>query len=248
MNPAPPPLDGRRLLVVGASSGIGRAIAGQAAAAGAQVAIAARRREALEDVAAHCGPLTRAFPCDVTDELAARALAGTAASWMGGLDTVIYAAGVADLGPLETTAAVSWHEMLATNVVGAALVSAGALPHLRQVTGRPATIVLLSSHSVGNPWPGLVAYAASKAALGQLALGLRAEEPELAVVVVTVGNTATSFADRWDPPAAGAAIQRWVTDGYLRHEVLTPEAVADAVIGAVAGAAPADITVLGDPV
>ncbi|MGO8873083.1 MAG: hypothetical protein ACLQPH_17100 [Acidimicrobiales bacterium] len=65
------------------------------------------------------------------------------------------------------------------------------------------------SHSVGRPWPGLVPYASSKAALDELVLGLRSEEPCLRTVRVVVGPTATPFADGWDPEVAGPLFERW---------------------------------------
>lgn len=246
--------DGLRVLVVGASSGIGRATALALAAGGASVAVAARRLPPLLEVAdaAHDGR-ARAFPCDVTDERACHRLVDDAAAWLGGLDAVVYAAGSAPLGRVEATGAARWQSVLSTNVVGAALVVARALPHLRRSTaeagragGGGGTVVLLSSHSVGHPWPGLVPYAASKAALDELARGLRAEEPEVRMVRMVVGNTATPFADGWDPAAADEALTGWLAGGYLRHRVLEPAEVAAAVLAALAGDGPDDVWVVGE--
>jgi NAD(P)-dependent dehydrogenase (short-subunit alcohol dehydrogenase family) len=164
----------------------------------------------------------------------------------GGLDTVIYTAGTAPLAPVEDTTATQWHHMLATNLVGAAVIIAGSLPHLRRHSGRRSTVMLASSHSVGDPWPGLVPYAASKAGLETLCRGLRTEEPDLRVVRVAVGPTITAFADGWDATRAGAYLTRWAESGYLHHDVLTAEASAAIIMANLDDpSAPDDITVIG---
>lgn len=238
------PLSGRRLLVVGASSGIGRAVAEGAGQAGARVALAARRPGPLREAATRSGSAARAFTADVTDAGSVGGLVRTAAEWLGGLDCVVYAAGRSTLGAVAQTGPQDWATLLATNVTGAALVLAACLPHLQEAD-RPCAVVL-SSHAVERPWPGLVPYAASKAALDALARGLRAEEPWLRVVRVAVGNTATGFADSWDPALAHRSMTRWLEEGYLRHRVLEPGEVAAAVLAAVAGDGPDDVEVLGE--
>ncbi len=245
-----PGLAGRRVLVVGASSGIGRSVALGAARSGARVAVVARRRAQLDQIVAATDGVTRAFPGDVTDPAAVTRTVTDAAAWLGGLDDVVYATGVAPLADLAATTAAQWQVVLSTNVVGAALVAAAALPHLRRAERRPrrGCLAVLSSHSVGRPWPGLGAYAASKAALVELAGALRREEPEIRVLVVTVGDTATPFADQWDPGAAGAALERWLAEGDLRHQVLSADEVGDAIVDALAGDGPDDLAVMGAPV
>lgn len=185
-----------------------------------------------------------ALPCDVSDPSACSILADEAAAALDGLDAVLYVAGAAYLGPLAQASAASWRAMLATNVVGAALVTAGALPYLRSA---PAPVVAyVSSHSVRRPWPGLVPYAASKAALETMALGLRAEEPWLRVLRVSVGPTITGFSDRWDPAVAGPAFERWAAEGYLVHEPQEASDTARRIVAALAdGTGPDDIEVIG---
>ena len=223
-------MTGRRVLVVGGSSGIGRALAVALGRRGDPVVVAARRADLLADVVADAGPTCRGAVADAADPGEARDLVARTVALLGGLDTVVYAAGRSALGALSDGDAADWHRTLATNVVGPALVLAAAIPHL--AGGTDPTAVLLSSHSVGRPWPGLVPYAASKAALDQLALGLRAEEPWLRLVRVVVGPTATPFADGWDPGLAGARFEAWAADGYLVHRVQEPSAVADRVLAA----------------
>jgi NAD(P)-dependent dehydrogenase (short-subunit alcohol dehydrogenase family) len=239
--------------VVGASSGIGRALAKASAGTGWKVALAARRADLLHeavseiDVAVSPGSAF-SLTCDVADPAQSEELAGRAARLLGGLDAVVYSAGAALLGPVSSTSAEAWQTMLSTNLVGAALVTAGALEHLRESAARP-TVAYLSTHSVSPPWPGIVGYVASKAALDALARGLRVEEPWLRVLDVTLGDTATGFADAWDPAAASAAIERWLSDGYMTHRVLSAEEAAAAVLEAIESEdAPDDLLVRGEPV
>lgn len=223
----------RRVLVVGASAGIGRSLAVSLGRRGDHVALTARRAGLLADAVAEAGPTATGVVGDATDGDACRILVAGAAAALGGLDAVVYAAGASPLGPVATTSAAAWQQVLATNVVGAALTVSAAAHHLRE--GRDPVCVLLSSHSVDRPWPGLVPYAVSKAGLDALAVGLRAEEPWLRVVRVVVGPTATSFADRWEPDTAGAYFERWAADGYLDHQVLEPGDVASRILAVLDG-------------
>ncbi len=211
-----------RALVVGASSGIGRAVVVAMAAAGAGVVAASRRR--VDDL-----------PCvwvggDVRQEGACEALVNRAVATLGGLDALVYAAGVAPLGPAAALGAGEWHDVLATNVVGAALVTAAALPALGDAGGRAA---YLSSDSVVRPRPGLVPYASSKAALEALVRGWRAECPAVGFSIVRVGPTLTPFADGWDPGLLAAYMDRWSAAGYQAAGVCRPGDVAAQVVNVV---------------
>jgi len=217
------------------------------------VVLAARRRQLLDELIAASERPERglALSLDTADPTAPGPVVDDAAAYLephGGLDTVIYAAGTAPLGAIATTTAAEWHEVLSTNLVGAAMVVAASLTHLTRPAGVAApTIVLLSSHSVGDPWPGLVPYGASKAGLDQLALGLRAEVPAVRTICVAVGPTATSFADGWDQGRAGPYFNDWAERGYLRHEVLEPDQTAAAILAALDDPdAPDDLKVIGE--
>lgn len=219
---------GGRLLVVGASSGIGRATVEAATGTGWTVAAAARREHLLDELHRDTGavPIT----ADVTDGAACYALVERAVDALGGLDALVYAAGVVPLRALAEADADLWRSTLDTNLVGAALVTAAALTHLTEVNGR---VVFLSSDSVGEPFPGLVPYAASKAALEETARGWRAEHPAVSFTVAVVGPTLTGMADGWDRDDAANAFTRWNVEGYLNGQ---PDAqpvskVAEAVVG-----------------
>ncbi len=220
--------ESRRLLVVGASSGIGRATVEVATDAGWKVAAVARRKALLDELAEETGATP--VVADVTNESACRVLVEEAVAELGGLDAVVYAAGVVPLRPLAAADADLWRATLDTNLVGAAQVTAAALPHLEKVNGK---VVFLSSDSVGEPFPGLVPYAASKAALEETARGWRAEHPAVSFTVAVVGPTLTGMADAWDPEEATAAFARWKAEGYLNEQPAAQPAsgVAEAVVG-----------------
>jgi NAD(P)-dependent dehydrogenase (short-subunit alcohol dehydrogenase family) len=218
-------LVGKRVLVVGASSGIGRATAEAAAAAGARVATAARRPDQPGDPA---------VVADVRDPDECERLIADAVAAMGGIDMLVYAPALLPLGPLSGTDADVWRAVLETNVMGAALVSSAALPHLRAARGR---VVFLSSDSSLRPRPGLVAYACGKAALNALAAGLRDEEPDVEVSLVLVGPTMTGIADAWDMERAAEYAVVWDRFGHQKPgAVMTAEDVAAEVVHILASA------------
>jgi NAD(P)-dependent dehydrogenase (short-subunit alcohol dehydrogenase family) len=206
-------LAGRRLLVVGASSGVGRAIGLAAATQGAHVAFAARRLELLQTAVEEAGPPSLALGCDVADESSvAQAVEGVASAF-GGIDAVVYATGVDPLVRIETVDAAAWSDLFATNVTGASLVVRAALPYLRAVRGRA---VFISATSVGRPLPGMGAYATSKAALEELARAWRSEHPEVSFSTVAIGMTlGTEVTANWDTELLGQLAPAWDSRGHL---------------------------------
>jgi len=231
-------LSGRRVLVVGASSGIGRAVGVAAASAGARVVMAARRVDRLEDAVAETGGAAFALPCDVLEPTDCALVVERAADQLGGLDAVVYSAGVSPLRRVAESDSELWRRVVGTNLIGAALVAAAALPHLLAGRGR---LVLLGSSSEGRPFPGLVAYGASKAGLRELARGLRNEHPGLWVTTVVVGPTLSELASGWDEGLAAEMFARWEKEGYLPTlSVLPVEETAAQVIHVLATAARVD--------
>jgi len=220
-------LEGYRILVVGASSGIGRAIGLQAAEAGASVAFAARRVERLDEAVAAAGEKSFAFPLDVRDDAACAGAVEEAVARFGGLDAVVYATGQSPLYRLGDADGDVWREVLQTNVVGAAMISRAAIPHLEASSGR---LLFLGSSSVGSPYPGLVAYTTSKAALHEYVRGLRNEFPWLRVTNFVVGPTVSEFADNWDAEVASEMFGRWVAEGYPCGATVDAEVMADQVV------------------
>ncbi len=223
-------LSGKRLLIVGASSGIGAAVARMATECGARVAVSARRKELLDALVAEL-PGSVAVPGDVrVDGDPARVVAEASAA-LGGLDTVVYCTGMSPLKHLSDATLQDWQTVFETNVAGAALVATAAAPGLVENRGR---LIILSSKSTRQPFPSLVLYSTSKVALDGLIRSLPLDFPGLEVTRVTVGNTmGTDFGTSWDPVAMEAALNTWVETGAIGSAgLMHPNHVAEAVLAA----------------
>ena len=246
-----------RVVVIGASSGLGRCIGVGLALGGAQVALLARRRDRLDDAAKEAGPGTLAIECDVTDPVSVSTAIEEAAAGLGGIDGLVYTPGVGPLARIEDTDVEQWRQVFDTNVIGASLVTAAALPHLQATDG---TAVFLSSVSASltPPWPGLGAYAVSKAALDKLIDAWRGEHPEVGFTRVVVGDCAggegdsvTGFAGGWDVDLAGQLVGDWMAKGYMSGVLLPVErlvSVVDLVLRAGAADSIPSVTVGPRPV
>jgi len=223
-------LEGRRILVIGASSGIGRAIGTALGENGARVALAARREDLLHELAATVPGGAVVAPCDVRDGASTESAVGSAVTALGGLDALVYASGRARLMNVADADAETWQELFETNVVGASLVTRAALPHLRESHGRA---VYLSSISADDrpPRRGLGLYVVTKAALNRLVDVWQEENREIGFTRVSVGDTgATGFASDWDMTAGGEYVKEWVERGYLFGRAMQPESVARHVV------------------
>ena len=117
-----------RTVVVGASSGLGRCIGVGLAQRGAQVALLARRRARIEAAAKEAGSGTIAIECDVTDEASCRSAIAAAADALGGVDNMIFTPGIGPLVRMVDIDADTWRRVFDTNVIGASLVTAAAIP------------------------------------------------------------------------------------------------------------------------
>ena len=241
-----------RTVVVGASSGLGRCIGVGLARRGARVALLARRLERLEDAAREAGSGSVAIRCDVTDEAACRQAVDEAADRLGGIDALVYSTGMGPLARLAETGAATWREVLDTNVVGAAVATSAALPHL-VASGGVAAYLSSVSASETPPWPGLGAYVVSKAALERMVDAWRAEHPGIGFTRVVVGDCAggegpamTEFPSGWDAELATEMGSIWAARNYLSGALLDVDDLVDAldtVLRCGAGASVPSITV-----
>ncbi|HEX4218894.1 MAG TPA: SDR family oxidoreductase [Acidimicrobiales bacterium] len=215
-----------RTVVVGASSGLGRCIAVGLGNRGATLALLARRHDRLVEAAKEAGPDALAIACDVTDEQSCRAAIDQAARELGGIDALVYATGIGPLARLEDVDAGTWRKLFDTNVTGAAICTAAALPHLVESRGTAAYLTSTSA-SLTPPWPGLGAYAVSKAALNKLVEAWRSEHPHVGFTRVTVGECAggegdsmTEFAAGWDGDLAVEVGPVWMARQYMDGSLL----------------------------
>jgi NAD(P)-dependent dehydrogenase (short-subunit alcohol dehydrogenase family) len=206
-------LDGSRVLIIGASSGIGRSLGLQAAAAGARVAFAARRRELVESAAARAGNGSVGLVCDVRDAGSCTAAVEDAVAALGGLDALVYSTAIDLLVRIADADMETWADTFATNVFGAGLVTATALPHLRAARGRA---VYISASSVDRPLPGMGVYASSKAALETMVTAWQAEHPDVAFATARIGSAlGTGVTDSWDRGLLADLSPRWAELGYV---------------------------------
>ena len=211
--------------MVGASSGLGRCIGTALGQRGDAVALLARRLDRLTDAAGEAGAGALAIACDVTDEQGCRAAIDEAAAGLGGIDGLVYASGVGTLAPLVDTDAATWRRTLDTNVIGAALATTAALPHLTASSGVAAYLSSVSASS--TPWPGLGAYVTSKAALEKMVEAWRVEHPGVGFTRITVGDCVGGKGDArvqfnagWDPDLFTEMAGTWLSRGLLSGAML----------------------------
>jgi NAD(P)-dependent dehydrogenase (short-subunit alcohol dehydrogenase family) len=180
--------EGKVALVVGGTLGIGRAAADRLAAEGATVVTGGREPEA--DLAG-----------DVRDDGYPAALVAHAVERHGGLDVVVYSAGIQRYGTVETTDPETWDEVHAVNVRGAYLVARAAVPALRARGG--GAIVLVSSVQATASQTGVAAYAASKGALTTLARTMALDHASEGIRVNSVA-----------PGSVDTPMLRWAADRF----------------------------------
>lgn len=191
MNPKITDWRGMRVWLLGASSGIGAALARELATRGARLALSARDEDRLRQlgiVGAAC------IACDATGPAKVAAARDSALAALGGLDLAIYLAG--DYRPMSADEldAAEIERQVAVNFTGAAHFAAATLPALRRGTaGTPRGLVLVASVAAYRGLPRALAYGPGKAALAHFAeiLHLELAGPELGIWLVSPGFVAT---------------------------------------------------------
>jgi len=180
-------LSGKAVAITGASSGIGEATALTLARAGASVALGARRKDRIDELAARIedeGGTAVALEVDVSDEAAARGFVEAAHGRLGRLDTLVNNAGVMLLGPVEQADSEDWRTMVNVNLLGLMYCTHAALPiMLGQESG---DIVNISSVAGRFARAGNAVYAATKFGVGAFSEGLRNEITERGVRVTLI--------------------------------------------------------------
>jgi NADP-dependent 3-hydroxy acid dehydrogenase YdfG len=212
------PLAGTVALVTGASSGIGEATACALAGLGAAVALVARRKERLDQLAAEItakGGRAIAFETDVTERGQAEAAVEQTVKELGRLDTVINNAGVMLLGPIENAPVEEWERMVHLNVLGLLYTAHAALPHLLKAAQGPprsvADLVNVSSVAGRVAREGSGVYNLTKHGVGAFSESLRQEVTgrHVRVSLVEPGAVDTELASHLRPEIAEQAMQRF---------------------------------------
>ena len=182
-------LEGRRILVTGASTGIGEATARQCVEAGARVAGLSRKIEEGE----HAGVL--GVKCDVRDEESVRRAVDSAAEALGGLDGLVANAGYGLYGHITKGKPSDWYDLVQTNVMGVLYTVFYGLQKFGDEG--PRDVILMSSISGRNARLGAGVYAATKFAVTAIGESLRQEltERRIRVTLVEPATVDTPFYD-----------------------------------------------------
>jgi len=224
-------LSGRVVAITGGSSGIGEATARACAQAGASVALAARRADRIEALAAQLeaehGVRALALPTDVGDETQARAFVERAHEQLGRLDALVNNAGVMLLGPIEGAPTDEWRRMIHANLFGVLYCTHAALPLMR--AHGSGDIVNVSSVAGRVATAGAGVYNLTKWGVNAFSEALRQEctasGSGIRVTIVEPGAVATELRSHNRPPIQELIEQR--TAGIVP---LQSEDIANAIV------------------
>lgn len=172
------------VLVTGASSGIGAAIAEEYLGRGARVTLVARRRDRLEAIAGPRGAACHVIAADLSEHDGAASVVARAVSALGPIDVLVNNAGVQILGAMHETPWDDAEHLMRVNVFAPLRMTQAALPAM--IERKQGTIVDVASMAAIAPTPGMLFYNAAKGALAAASEGLRAEVAPHGIHVVTV--------------------------------------------------------------
>ncbi|RAH97020.1 3-oxoacyl-ACP reductase [Acuticoccus sediminis] len=192
-------VEGKIILVTGASQGIGKACALTLARHGAKVVAAARSEDKLKAVAAEAEGTILPVACDATDEASVNAMFERIKSEFGRLDVLFNNAGAnvpgANFGDVTYA---DWRKVVGVNLDGCFLVANGAYRMMRDQSPMGGRIINNGSISAYAPRPGSVAYTASKHGISGLTktISLDGRKYDIACSQIDIGNAQTDMASR----------------------------------------------------
>jgi NAD(P)-dependent dehydrogenase (short-subunit alcohol dehydrogenase family) len=225
-------LQGRRIIITGAGSGIGKAIAARFLKEGARVGLIDFNPSTLRQAADDLGAGVATATADVSDEAAVKIAVDRLAEALGGLDGVVNSAGIDLLRPFADMPSSEWSKVMAVNLNGPFHICQAALPHMRKA-GKNGTIVNIASAAGLRPLDHRTAYCASKAGLVMftkaLAMDLSADDIRVNVIcpgIIESPLFRASYENAPDPQAELAKI----IDRYVIKRVGRPEDIADAAV------------------
>ncbi len=215
-------LAGSRILLTGASGGIGAALAARLAQKGARLALAGRRREVLDQIA---GNLGEAFgiAADLTDEGSRNALVEAASSRLGGIDLLINSAGTLEFQQFADQDPAAVEQIMQTNLLAPMLLTHAVLPHMRAAGGGRIVNVGSIFGSIG--FGCFAAYSASKFGLRGFSEALRRELEGSGIEVTYIAPRATRT------PLNSDTVTRMNAATGVHMD--TAEAVADRIVAAI---------------
>jgi NADP-dependent 3-hydroxy acid dehydrogenase YdfG len=221
-------IEGKVVLITGASSGIGEATARVLAQRGARVVLGARRTDRLEKLAAEIeshGGAARYRALDVTSLEDMEAFVAFGTKEFGRVDVLINNAGIMPLSSLEARKVNEWNQMIDVNVRGVLHGIAAALPGMKkQGAGQIINVSSIGGHIV---YPTSAVYSATKFAVIAISDGLRQENTDIRVTVISPGVVESDLASTITDVASQKAMQDF------RKIAITPDAIGRAIAFAV---------------
>lgn len=232
-------IEGKVVVITGASSGLGAATARHVSALGAIVVLGARRLDRIQALAAELvgnGAKAMALTTDVTDHASVKKLVDAAVAAFGRVDVMLNNAGIMPHSPLERLKLDDWSQTIDVNIKGVLYGIAAVLPYMKQQkSGQVINVSSVAGHKVR---PGSAVYAATKSAVLMISEGLRQEvKPyDIRTTVISPGAVATELPSSITEPDVAGAIQQ-----FYEQYAVAPEAFARAVAFAISQ--PADIDI-----
>jgi len=226
----------RTVVVTGASTGLGRAIAVGFGALGWRVAIGARRGDRLAETAQAleaAGGQAFAHPLDVTNPDSIAAFYDASEDALGLLEVLVNNAGMTTPGPVLSLSTEELSRVFATNTLGAVYCARESVQRWERRGYDRGDLIFISSETASRPWPHNLPYGASKAALEHLARGLRLELAGTGTrtSIIQLGPAESEFGFGWDPERTAEATRAWVEARVLpHHAMMSAEEVASAVV------------------
>jgi NADP-dependent 3-hydroxy acid dehydrogenase YdfG len=205
-------IEGKVVVITGASSGLGEATAKMLSAEGATVVLGARRADridALTNEINNKGGRAMALATDVKDAAQVKKLVDTTVEKYGRIDVIINNAGLMPHSPLERLKIDDWDQMIDVNLKGVLYGIAAALPYMKvQKSGQIINVSSVAGHKVN---PGGAVYSATKTAVRVISEGLRQEvKPyNIRTTIISPGAVATELSDSVTEPDVPAGIKQF---------------------------------------
>jgi NADP-dependent 3-hydroxy acid dehydrogenase YdfG len=211
-------IEGKVVVITGASSGLGEATARTLSPQGTTVVLGARREDRIQTLARELiasGGKAIAVTTDVTDRAQVKHLVDSAVREYGRVDVMINNAGLMPQAPLERLKIDEWERTIDVNLKGVLYGIAAALPHMqRQKSGHFINVSSVAGHKVG---PGFAVYAATKFGVRALTEGLRQEvKPyNIRTTIISPGAVATELLDSVTDPDAAARVRAFYAEAAI---------------------------------
>jgi NADP-dependent 3-hydroxy acid dehydrogenase YdfG len=230
-------IEGKVVVITGASSGLGEATARHLASQGASVFIGARRMDRLQTVVAdiqRAGGQVAAKQVDVTKRREVDAFVQAAVAKFGRMDVLVNNAGLMALGPIDKALVDEWDRMVDINIKGVLYGIAAALPvFARQKGGHIINIASVAGHKVSM---GGAVYCATKHAVRAISEGLRQEVDGIRTTIISPGAVQSELPLGISDPDTAAHVQE-----FYRQQAIPADAVARAIAYAIEQPADVDI-------